>query len=206
MSKINLDFSSNQYPDAGLKVKGSTIAGNLAGNTYFETLAPYVVTIREKVTTFDEFLAKMADGNKKVTAEKNVARANLVDVLSETGRMVQNISKGDEVILLSSGYDLKRKPVYVEILDQPVNVMVRPGKISGTLDISWDVVDHARSYEVRYTRIPKTDDSVYEKLTTPKHKMILDNLISGQQYVLQIAGVGSDPRRTWSFEIVSYVM
>jgi hypothetical protein len=206
MSKINLDFSSNQYPDAILKVKGSTIAGSLDGNTYFPDLAPNVVTIRERVTTFDVFLAKMADGNKKVTAEKNNARASLADALIETGRLVQNISKGDEVILLSSGYDLKRKPVYVDILDQPENVIIRPGKISGTLDVTWDVVDHARSYEVRFTRLPKTENSVYEKLTTTKHKITLENLIPGQQYVLQVAGVGPDPRRTWSVEVVSFVM
>ncbi|MDD5184073.1 MAG: fibronectin type III domain-containing protein [Paludibacter sp.] len=206
MNKVSLGFSTNEYSDPELKVKASNIVINLDGNEYFPTLAPNVVTIRALITTFDDCLAKMADGGKKVTAEKNNARLNLTEALCETGRLVQNISKGDEVMILSSGFDINRKPVYVDILDQPENVIVKAGKINGTLELSWDVVDHARSYEVRYTKFPKTETSVYEKVTTTKHKIILENLIPGQQYVIQVAGVGTDPRRAWSFEITSYVM
>ncbi|NDP22465.1 MAG: hypothetical protein GZ091_15480 [Paludibacter sp.] len=47
---------------------------------------------------------------------------------------------------------------------------------------------------------------MYEKLTTHKPKVILENLLYGQKYAIQVAGVGSDPRHVWSFEIVSYVI
>jgi len=207
MNKVSLDFSTNQYPDPQLKVKASTIASSLDGNPYYAALAENVTTIRAKITRFDDYLSKMADGNRQVTAEKNVARTELTDVLCDTGRLVQNISKGDEVMILSSGYDMTRKatPV-VDVLDQPTNIVVKAGKISGSLEVSWDAVDHARSYEVRYCKAPKTDTTVYEKLTTLKRKTTLDNLVQGQQYLIQIAGVGSDPRRAWSPEIPSYVM
>ena len=206
MNKVSLDFSTNQYADAELKVKASTIVSSLEGNAFFPDLAPNVTTIKLKITTFDDFLAKMAVGNKQVTAEKNIARAELVDSLCVAGRLVQNISKGDEVMILSSGFDMNRKPAPVEMLDQPTNVNVKAGKISGTLDLTWDVVDHARSYEVRYTMLPKTENSTYEKVTTPKRKITLEGLTAGQQYAIQVAGVGSDPRRVWSFEIISFVM
>ena len=99
MNKVSLDFSTNQYPDPQLKVKASTIASSLDGNPYYTTLAENVTTIRAKITTFDDYLSKMADGNRQVTAQKNVARTELTDVLCDTGRLVQNISKGDEVII-----------------------------------------------------------------------------------------------------------
>jgi len=207
MSKVSLDFSTNQYPDAQLKVKSSTIASNLDGNTNYPTLADNVTAIRAKTTVFDDYLSKMADGNKQLTAQKNIARNELVDVLCDTGRLVQNISKGDDVMILSSGFDMTRKAVpTVDVLDQPSNVTVKAGKLPGSLEMSWDAVEHARSYEVRYCKMPKTDTTVYEKLTTPKRKITLDGLVQGQQYLIQVAGVGSDPRRAWSSEVLSYVM
>jgi hypothetical protein len=207
MNKVSLDFSTNQYPDAQLKVKASTIASSLDGNTNYPTLADNVTSIRAKITIFDDYLSKMADGNRQVTAQKNIARNELTDVLCDTGRLVQNISKGDEVMILSSGYDMTRKASpSVDVLDQPTNIVVKAGKISGSLEISWGVVEHARSYELRYCNAPKTDASIYEKLTTPKRKITLEGLVPGQQYLIQIAGVGSDPRRAWSLEITSFVM
>ena len=206
MNKVSLDFSTNQYSDAELSVKASTAAGSLDGNEHFPSLAPNVTAIRALLLTFDDFLSKMGDGNKQITARKNNARFDLVEALCEAGRLVQNISKGDEVQILSSGFDMNRKPTPIDILDQPGNLTVKPGKIPGTLDITWDVVSHARSYELRFTKLPKTEASIYEKVTTPKHKATLEGLISGQQYALQVAGVGSNPKRVWSFEIVSFVM
>ena len=208
MNKVSLDFSTNQYVDAELSVKASTVATSLDGNTYFPSLAPNVTAIKAAVVTFDDLLAQMAAGNRKLTAEKNLARAALVELLCETGRLVQNISKGDEVQILSSGFDMNRKPTPtpIEILDQPANVSVKPGKTAGSLDLNWDVVEHARSYEVRYCKLPKSDPVFYEKLTTPKHKITLEGLVQGQQYAFQVAGVGSSPKRAWSFEISSFVM
>jgi len=208
MNKVSLNFSSNLYSDSELKVKGSSIAGALDGNIYFPSLVENVVAINAKITTFDHYLSKMAEGNKQVTAQKNIARTELSDVLSDTGRLVQNLSKGDEVMILSSGYDLNRKPapMPVEPLDQPMNLSVKPGKISGSLDVFWDSVNRSRSYEIRYMLLPKTDASVYITITSAKHNVTIEGLIPGQQYGIEVAGVGTDPRRVWSFGITSFVL
>lgn len=137
MNKVSLDFSTNQYSDAELSIKASTVIRSLDGNTNFPTLAANVASLKTSTATFDESLAKMGEGNKQITAAKNIARANLVEILCETGRLVQNISKGDEVLILSSGFDMNRKPTPIDILDQPGNLAVKPGKISGSLVGMW---------------------------------------------------------------------
>lgn len=208
MNKVSLNFNTNQFSDPELKVKGSTIAGDLDGNANFPGLAENVVIIKAKITTFDDFLSKMAEGNKQVTAQKNIARAELVEALCDAGRLVQNISKGDEVMILSSGFDLNRKavPTPVDVLDQPMNLNVKPGKVSGSLDVTWDSVYRSRGYEIRYCALPKTDTSVYITITSPKHSVTINGLNPGQQYGIEVAGVGTDPRRVWSFVITSYVL
>ena len=42
--------------------------------------------------------------------------------------------------------------------------------------------------------------------TIIKRKITLEGLVQGQQYAIQVAGVGSNPKRVWSFEISSFVM
>ena len=156
MNKVRLDFSVNQYTDAELSIKALTIVKNLDGNAFFPTLAPNVVIIKGLITTFNDLLSKMADGYKRLTVEKNNTRFDLVQALCEAGRIVQNVSKGDEVIIHSSGFDRNKKPCFVEILKQPSDMKVKPGKISGTLDVSWNKVNHARDYLVRFTKAPVT--------------------------------------------------
>ena len=113
------------------------------------------------------------------------------------------MSNGDEVLILSTGFDINRKPTPVGILNQPVNLQIKLGKITGTLEVSWDVVPGAYSYEIRYTQMPKTDTSIYNNITSTKRKIMLENLTPGQTYAIQVAGVGSDPKRVWSVETVS---
>jgi hypothetical protein len=206
MNKVSLDFSTNQYSDAELSVKAQTISVDLDGNAFFPTLAANVTIIKGLNTTFDDYLAKMADGNKRLTVEKNNARLDLVEAICEAGRLVQNVSKGDEVMILSSGFDICRKPTFADILDQPADMKVKPGKLGGTLDVSWKSVDHAYGYVSRFTIAPVTANSVYGTATSSKCKVTLDGLIPGQQYAVQTAGIGSDTRRVWSTVVFSYVL
>lgn len=203
MAKVSIDFSSHNYTDQDLCIKANTISGDLTNNPDFPTLAQDAVLIGQQSGVLIGFLAKMADGNKQLTIQKRAARADLEGTLRSVGFKVQDISGGDEAKILSTGYDVTQKPTPVGILDQPLNVQVSPGKISGTLEISWEVVDHAYSYEVRYTKNPKSDSTVYVTTTTTKRKTILTGLDAGQTYIVQVAGVGSDPRRVWSVEVVS---
>jgi hypothetical protein len=157
-------------------------------------------------TTFNDLISKMADGYKRLTSEKNKVRFDLVQALCEAGRLVQNVSKGDEVMIHSSGFDRNRKPCFVERLDQASDMKVKPGKISGTLDVSWNKLNHSRGYLLRYTKAPVTEASEFETITTSKRSVTLEGFIPGEQYAVQVAGVGSDPHQVWSMLVFSYVL
>ena len=202
-TKVSVDYSTHNYSDKGLSVKAKTIADDLTNNPNFTTLAETATLIRTKKTIFDDLLSKMVDGNKQTTVLKNNARADLESALKTGALKVQELSGGDEAIILSSGYDVNRKGTPVGVLNQVVNVQIRPGNLSGSLEVSWDVVDHSYSYEIRYTQNPKTTASIYTNITSTKRKILIENLTPGQTYTLQVAAVGSDPRRVWSVEVIS---
>lgn len=203
IAKVCSDFSTHNYSDKELSLKSKTIGDNLTDIPVFVSLAETAAAIKAKKIGFDDFLSKMQDGNKQITVLKNNARFDLESILKTGALKVQDISGGDEAIILSSGYDIARKGTPVGMLDQVVNLQIKLGKLSGSLEISWDVVDHAYSYEIQYTKNPKTDESVYTSITSTKRKILLENLIPGQTYSIKVAAVGSDPKRVWSVEVIS---
>jgi len=201
--KISVDFSTHNYSDKELVVQGLTVSDKLTDNPYYPTLQETATTIKSLSTVLNGFLAGMASGNKQLTAEKNAARADLETILSSTALKVQDISGGDEIKILSTGLETNRKPTPIGILDQVVNVQVKLGSISGTLEVSWDGVNRASSYEVRYCTNPKGYPPIYLSVTSTKRKVILGGLNLGQTYIVQVAGIGSDPKRVWSVEVIT---
>ena len=201
--KISVDLSAHRYPDKELSVKTDNILVCLTDNPYFPTLADQLVVLKARNDIFRGLLAKMEEGSKQVTSEKRKAREDLESTLRSLAMKIQDISEGDETKILSSGFDINSTPSTVGELDQPKNVIVQQGTTSGSLSVSWDVVDHAISYEVRFAKTPVTDTSVYTTRTTTKRKTVLDGLELRESYQVQVAGIGSDPKRVWSVAVIS---
>jgi hypothetical protein len=203
MAKPSINFSTNNYTDTELNVKAKTIVEGIRSTPALSALITQATEIENENTIYGNFLAQTESGDRQIIAEKNAARKALEKLLNNTGLRVQEISGGDEIIIISSGYDLTKKAAPVGELSQPINVQVKAGSTIGTLDVSWDVVPNAHSYEIRYTASPKTTTSVFSFTTSTKRKITIENLISGQTYIVQVAGVGANSKRVWSVEVVS---
>lgn len=199
-------FSNNRYSDSELNVKANTIVTNLIEIPIFlplQTVAAEIKTINE---SFGSLLVKMDDGNKQVTIEKKRVRTSLEFILGSTALKVQDISGGDELIICSAGFEVKRKSAPIGKLDCPKNVEAKPGLSRGSLIVSWNVVPNTAIYELKYTLAPSTPSSVWLQASNTKSKMTIDNLTRGLAYAIQVTAAGSDPARVWSDEIISYVM
>lgn len=205
-SYLSVDFSTNSYTDPKLNVKVTTIIDSLTGNATYKTLEADVVILKTKNDLFGSYLSKVGDGSKLTTAEKNVAREDLEDYLHVIGNRVQDISGGDEVKILSSGFDLRAKPAPIGMLPMPTGVTVTQSQQSGTLNISWDVVSNTYLYLVRYTSAPSSSTSIWNEVSTGKHKTTLSGFKPGEAIAIQVAAAGSDPNLVWSAEIVVHCM
>jgi len=205
-TKVIMDYSTNRYTDSEFGVKTETIATNLADNPDFPTLKVTAGEIKTQGDIYRGWLARMPEGNKQVTLSKNQSRALLEGMLGDTALKVQDLSGGDEKLILSTGFDVKRKPTPVGLLERIDKVVANPGPRRGSLEISWTVVPNAYMYELEYTESPNNPDSKWIRLSSTKHKIVIDGLIRGQAYAIRVAAAGSDPGRVWSDEIISFVM
>lgn len=205
-SKVSQDFSTSKYADLELVTKAGHIVEKMSRNPYFTTPDPELADITAANSAFIAALARVQNGSKEDTVIKNNCRATLETILKSEADYVQRTSHGDEAIILSSGFDVNKKPGMVGQLPKPANVATIPGGNRGTLVVSCDVVANASFYEFSYTEAPVTPDSLWIQKTSTKHKLQIEGLTSGKQYTFRVAGAGSDPSRVWSDEVSSYVL
>jgi len=204
--KIYIDFSTNRYSDSELLVKTASIETALLGNPRFAAAAGKLTVVTEKKEIFALALSKAATGTKQDTYDKNIARKPLESALGDLGLNVQEISGGDESLLLESGFDLKKKRSSVGELDPVKNLEVKAGTGHGVLELSWNVVEHALVYNLEYCEAPSSGTSVWVRISVSKRRFTIKDLTPGKAYVFRVAAVGTTTDLNWSEEVTSFVM
>ncbi|MDR3653580.1 MAG: hypothetical protein P4L34_11515 [Paludibacter sp.] len=205
-SKVSKDFSTGKYTDAGLSSKTNFIVGEMTDNAAFATPIPLLKDVTDANNEYIVALGKVEYGSKADTVIKNNLRAALTVLLKQLADYVQTTSNGDEARILSSGFDVNKKPATIGQLAKPIGFSVKPGTNKGSMILSCNVVSNADFYEFEYMELPVTPNSVWIQRTSTKSKLVMDGLISGKLYNYRVAGAGSDPSRIWSDEISSYVL
>lgn len=193
------------YSDSELIVKAYHIVELMTGNTYFPTPLPALADVKTATDNFNVAANKVENGSRVDTAQKNDLREVLVGLLKKLALYVETISDGSETIILTSGFDVSKQPTVVGPLDKPTQVSVKMGDNPGTVIFSCEVIRNAQFYEFEYLEAPKSETSVWIKVTSTKHKITIVGLTSGKQYIFRVAAAGSDPSRNYSNEISVYV-
>jgi hypothetical protein len=205
-SKVIKDFSSGRYSDPELSVKASHVIEHMTDNPHFTTPIPPLADLAEANGAYIQALNKAEGGSKEDTVIKNNYRKLVESLLKRETDYVQTTSEGDEAIILSSGFDVNKKPAVIGPLPKATGLSITPGDNKGTVLLNCNIVPNADFYEFEYTAVPYTADSIWLKRTSTKHKILIEGLSSGKQYVFHVAGAGSDPSRNWSDEIYSFVL
>jgi hypothetical protein len=205
-AKVSTDFSSKSYTDTELGVTAISITDSMTGNRYFESPIPALEVIKATTTSYNAALAKAEKGSPDDRLVKNTLRTKLEGELKELGLYVQLTSKGDSLVISSSGFYVNKKPSVVGPLAKPENVMVKMGDNPGSVLVSCDSITSVVFYEFDYAEV--TPDGVLNWIhkTSTKRKLLIEGLISGKQYVFRVAGAGSDPSRIWSDKITTFVV
>ena len=204
--KVLRTFSTQKYTDAEFSVKSSFIIEKMTGSARFSDPVPPLETVQTALTNYNAARDKCVDGTRQDTVVKNQLRSVLEGLLKDLAAYVEQVSAGDEAMILSSGFDASKRPSYIGPLECPTNFKVKMGKNKGSVTLSCDTVENARFYEFEYTDAPSSVASVWTKEVNTKHKILIEGLTSGKQYVFRVAGAGSDPSRNYSEEISSFVL
>ena len=204
--KVLKNFSPSKYSDSELVFKTNHIEEKLDDNPNFPDVGTLLMPVDTAKIAFTTALSKVENGKPEDTAWKNSLRVELELSLKDLADYIQKTSKGDESKILSSGFDINKRPAVIGPLLKPEGVLVKPGKNKGSVIVSCIVVENAGFYEFAYTEAPLTANSVWISKTSTKHKAEINGLTSGKQFGFRVAGAGTDDSRIWSDEILSFVL
>ena len=205
-TKVLTDFSSSQYTDLELGNKASFVSTKMTGNPKFPSPVKELEAVNVANTAFKASVDKMEEGTKEDTVIKRSNRASLERALKTLALYVQVTSNGDEAIILSSGFDINSKHEPIGKLSKSEGFGVKVGVDPGTAIVYCDVVPGATFYEIEYAEVTADGVRRWIKITTTKRKQEVGGLVSGKQYAFRMAGAGSNPARTWSDEISTFVI
>ncbi|MDR3651466.1 MAG: fibronectin type III domain-containing protein [Paludibacter sp.] len=203
---VSKTFSPKKYKDLNLLGKSRVVLEQMTNNAYFPDIQAKLDELKVKIQSYETSIIDSNQGGRSTTLIKAQNRRELENYLKELADYVQQTSKGAENIIFSAGFDTHKKPSRVGRLDRPTRVMLKMGSNKGAVWLSCDVVDRALFYVFEYCLAPLTADSVWIQLSASKRKILIEGLISGQEYCFRVAAARTHPSRNWSDPIKSYVI
>jgi len=189
-----------------LSVRAESVSEHMTDNVNFPDIQTKLDELNTRTESYKTSLVDSIQGGRLTTAIKRECRRNLEVCLQELATYVQLTSKGDVVVISSSGFDTHKKAARVGQLDKPGNVRIILGANQGSAWVTCDGVDRALFYVFEYCEAPFTANSVWIQVTGSKRKILIEGLISGKEYCFRVAAARTHPSRIWSEVVKSYVI
>jgi hypothetical protein len=188
---------SFKMTDGKFQNKGQFIYDSLFGNAYFVTLATLLVLVKAALEKYTAALAAAATNDRIAVALKNESRAELEALLKQMGLAVMAEAKGNEVMLVSSGYTLakQREPRHIT---NPGNVILSMGLSTGQMIATVKAIYGAKSYVYQITNSLPTEETAWTSVTASSSKYVFENLVPGNQYWVRVAVVGGRKQIAYS--------
>jgi hypothetical protein len=172
------------------------IATSLTGNANFPTPPILPAALNTQALAFNASVAKAINGTPADTLDQNNQRAALIAALDTLANYVDLIAKGNEAIIVSSGFAVASSTRTAAVPGMSAVLGVE-NVASTKLGLDLQTADNAWAYIVEYTAQP--DGAPLLKTFTSLKEVILPALISGKIYSLRVKVMGSNNQETeWS--------
>lgn len=164
----------------------------MTGNANFPVPTPALADIQTKLDEFETLAVAALDGTKRDRYVRDEAAKELKDMLRILANYVAMTAAGNGDVILSSGFDIRNEAEPVPPLTVPDALKALRSSHGGVIDLDWEVVPNAVSYQVMMTtNDPSQVDAVWTTVAvTSKSKAEINNLMPGQYYWFRVKAVG----------------
>jgi hypothetical protein len=202
--KKRLSLSFKDYRDEQLNVLAIIVVSKMTGNENFPDAVPLLDELKDLSKRYFDALSAACLRDMEKVAIKNQLRLHLIMALKQLGLHVIQVAKGNETLLLSSGFPLT-KPKGETVLSEPKDFKVSPGRNYGEVILKVKRVHGAKSYLYRYTPDPVTENSVWESIIGTRCKKTIKNLPLGHKIWFEMAAIGPNDQVVYTKRIWRYI-
>ena len=147
LGTLSLGFS--KYTDAELSEFTANVLNKMTDNPHFPTLQTNVTELKTEYDIFVNAIPSPETRNRLNIQQLKVIRERLTILLKSLGDLVSGVAKGNVEILLTSGYNLRKKPTSRPIPKTPTSIDVFGTNDEGVVLVACKKVTNATSYIAR---------------------------------------------------------
>lgn len=198
MAKVKLELTKKT--DAEVAALAAAHSAAMTGNANFTTPVPAVAAFTTATTNLNNALAALA-AVRTVAAtamtNKETARTALETLLAQRGSYVELTSGGDEAKIESAGFNVRSASAPVGVLAAPGNLVSTAGDNEGDVDLSWNRLRGAGSYEAE--SMVNTPPGAWQAVkTVTASRLAVTGLTPGTVYAFRVRAVGAAGPGAWS--------
>ena len=199
MKKVK--FSLDGLSDAQSIQQCTSIKMAMTGNASFATPTPTLTAFGTLITTAQTKLTasdNAATASKQATADKDTAMDALRAAAVQLATYVELTAAGDESKIMSAGMDVRAARTPTAVPDMVANLSITAGDNAGELDLQWDPVAGAKTYEIQTSPDPVTVSSWASQPSVTRSKTVILGLTSGARMWARVRGVNAAGQGAWS--------
>lgn len=196
--KLNLrNLSTLEIIDFGRRVVRA-----LTGNTAFPNPQPTLAALTAGIDALETSNNNLETSRQEAATNLQIRDDNLAAILTllrQSGAFVESVAGDDESLILSAGMDVRSAAsAQSQEPGAPGNLSGSQSDHEGEIDLHWDTVKGARSYEIQRSVDPPTPTSWQHAAVSAKSSATITGLVSGTRYWFRIAAVTSGGQSGWS--------
>jgi len=181
--------------------KCRSIHTNLVLYAAIFTAPPFTMVIfLAAIDALDAAQAAMSQGGQDRTAVRNAAEAALNGMITQLKNYVNDVADGDVVKLTRSGFSLNKERQPSGLTPQMVITSVKPGPVSGSLDIVCQSVKDAKMYYLSYSEADNAGNpgTWTADVQFTKSKMLLGGLNPRKLYWVRVRALANQSLGAYS--------
>lgn len=196
--RYRVSYAFTTLPDLGLIAFNQSLLTCLTGNPAFPALTALLAELTTALTAFEAAVEAMTQNSSPLlTAQRDEARVELLDIARKTGAAVQSVALNSLSMLLSSGFTNVSPASPQTPLVAPIILLLNNyGTTKALMRIT--PVANAKTYE---SRISADNGTTWTSggMSTQARNIVLSNLVPGTAYVVQVRAIGgSTGQSDWS--------
>lgn len=137
-------------------------------------------------------LAVLNNGGRQDTLVRNERKRELEDLVRQLAGYVQAQCEGDQEKIASTGFETRKQPSPVGVVEAPKNLRAQRGKLAGEVDLRWDRVQGRLMYAVYVTEGDPKEESGWTLLAQlSKNFHTATRLVTDKAYSFRTLAIGT---------------
>ncbi len=170
-----------------LLVRARVVKDRMSNNPLFPLPAPSMAEFGMAIDELNDANVAALDRGRMAVHKKRTSYKEVATMLKRLAGYVASVSGGDIDIVMSGGFELRKRSTRIAELSSPQHILFRNTAVHGQTKLRWKPVHGARMYNIRI----KPVSGAVVQLTTSSSRHTFNGLITGEWYSIEIEAVGA---------------